>query len=112
MSTTRMQWMAVRCCCTPTKILGFLRLPVGHREWRVSDWQGRIHRVEIKPISSARASGPGDEDVDVAVESAVYSEDRGIEFWRSITGFLEVSSPVARHERRFDILHHEFQRDQ
>lgn len=96
------QWYAVRCCCTPTKIFGFLRLPAEHQTHylvrekikvrpllsslplndeiaNAVDNRPRFHDVRLKSLSSLGTD-----------EIAIYSEDRPIEFWRNIEGFIEV----------------------
>jgi len=89
------QWFAVRCCCTPQKVFGFIRLRPGLNEYIVlekpkrkttlralSDLETgllpRTHRIKVKTLDSYDTS-----------ELAIYSEDRPIEFWRNIEGFVE-----------------------
>jgi hypothetical protein len=88
------QWLAVRCCCNPKKILGFL--PVQERsilsgiarvqqtydpdimlamhQSFVSDAMLKVHGVKIRQYG---------------MEHAVYSDDRPVEFWRKIHNFVE-----------------------
>jgi hypothetical protein len=96
------QWYAVRCCCTPIKIFGFLRLPAQHqRHYRVREkavmqplkaglgngaetaLASPVHEVRLEMLRS-----PGTE------EFAIYSEDRPIEFWRNIDGFIEAQGSI------------------
>jgi hypothetical protein len=89
------QWYAVRCCCTPKKIFGFIRLPVGAKKLSLPlvskpaefvPWEEFPHlvemervEIEIKPISSMSGN----------LEYSIYSDDRPIEFWRRVPGFIE-----------------------
>lgn len=94
------QWFAVRCCCTPMKILGFFALePRGGSEYYVRDAHGQEHRIELKLISKMTcvAGEPPLPAFNVDFyedrEIAIYSDDRPIQFWRTIPGFVE-----AQHE--------------
>lgn len=89
----------VRCCCQPQKILGVLELrhPVGGRS--------TVHvRERLRfPTCSLRRFDANEPMPATAIrryhaiklrifdrnEIAVYSEDRPIEFWRTIEGFRE-----------------------
>ena len=93
----------VRCCCEPQKILGYIDLP------RDRYGDGERTRVKTMPMLSVTAfPKSGEKPVamrstdeiiilrryrDYAVgidEMAVYSDDRPIEFWRKIVGFMEL----------------------
>lgn len=74
------QWVAVRCCCTPKRVLGFMRLDqgivrAGHR-FRQRGNGRPASRESTWPDTYRR-------------EFAIYSEDRPIEFWRQVMGFIE-----------------------
>lgn len=74
----------VRCCCQPTKILG--QLPVSDpspSHFRVVDSDGQGHLIEIREVWDYLSKGG------MTHESAIYSEDRPIAFWRTIPGFVE-----------------------
>jgi hypothetical protein len=78
------RWYAVRCCCQPTKLLGWIRLPTEAEERRA--WTALSRRdgptyVELKRLTDEGVS-----------EVAVYSDDRPIEFWRTVDGFRENTS--------------------
>lgn len=96
MNLERKQWYAVRCCCTPKKIFGFLLLPVHGASAEVIDNVGTRYRLQIRRFNDLVCQRPfAPESVpigDSAVveEAAVYSEDKPIEFWRSIPGFVEI----------------------
>ena len=95
----------VRCCCTPTKILGHLDLPDGLRDGQ------RYRIVERAPLTKrpyGRASSvrmhdavlrryrKADNNVD---EIAIYSDDRPINFWRNIYGLRNWSRRVDSNHR-------------
>jgi len=87
----------VRCCCTPTKILGTLEVPP-----RAIERQGF-------GIYSMQSAAPGDwaklldagqsllrrktEWIEIRSfgggEPAIYSEERPVEFWRGLPSFKE-----------------------
>lgn len=93
------QFFAVRCCCQPTKVIGFLLLPKrGGPVRMVVDYAGHTHRAEIKTIQQAETHGlpcseGGMSETVATTEQAIYSEDRGEEFWRTIPGFIRVVTP-------------------
>jgi hypothetical protein len=94
----------VRCCCQPTKILGWMDLPIGHEDTIVTEMvsmaaltthgapvQPRTHTVKIKRYREAIENGYW------RTEWAIYSENRSIEFWRQVKGFheaIETNGPV------------------
>jgi hypothetical protein len=83
----------VRCCCQPTKILGRFPVPdhalgcgsfrVATRSFRVATMsQGHsleTHTIEVRLFNNGF----------LGQEYAVYSDDRPIEFWRSLPSFIE-----------------------
>lgn len=83
------QWLAVRCCCGPTKILGFLSVPSQHVGrgapimFRMT--MGRACTAEVRRLSDCRNGAFQD-------EWAIYSEDRPLSFWRDVEGFVEAGS--------------------
>ncbi len=83
-----MQWYAVRCCCTPKKVFGFIQAEPRAIEVQVSDCHGIKHTLSIKSLSECMMAGPGGSFLND--ERAIYSDDRPIDFWRTIRGFLEV----------------------
>lgn len=90
--TIEFRWLPVRCCCGPVKIFGFLRVPFNYdRVITVRDVAGReFPGIQIRQISrySAELSPV------LAVEMAVYSDDRPAEFWRNIQGFVECPTRI------------------
>jgi hypothetical protein len=95
------RWYAVRCCCTPNTIYGFMKLPESTEDARgvtVIDRHGSHHHVHLKRVGHSAY----DRDATltamphVSDEIAIYSDDRGIEFWRRIDGFVEVQKPQLR----------------
>lgn len=107
------QWFAVRCCCTPRKVFGFLNLPVAGPDKRtVTDLFGQKHTVALMPIyvnntmpcTMVDYLRNQDMLLDVAQritlpEIAIYSDDRSIDFWRSIVGFVEAKIQEEVGER-------------
>lgn len=108
------QWFAVRCCCTPRKVFGFLKLPAvqsgNTRDERiVVDTWGQEHTIKLMPISINKRSMsdecrrfiavvPFDLVEDIGLpEVAIYSDDRPIEFWRTIEGFMEATTQEEDH---------------
>lgn len=105
MTEIEYRWIAVRCCCQPTKVVGFLR---------VSDRQAAGPAIVVltrEPYTPyPRADGlptVSVEAVQVPIremgamgsdgyssEYAVYSDDHPIEFWRSVKGFVEAKCPA------------------
>lgn len=94
------QWYPIRCCCQPDKIFGFLQLD-SHPEWdefEVTDCDGKNHVIKMKTFT--RVATPlyryddmmgSDITMPVIHEYAIYSDDRPIEFWRSVVGFVEAT---------------------
>lgn len=96
-------WYAVRCCCKPTTIFGFLPLSLENTgSQTIRDYWGISHKIDVKPISrmcrvgamieyvmSGDSEPPSETSFDS--ELAVYSDDRPIEFWRTIPGFVEAA---------------------
>ena len=83
------RYFAVRCCCQPTKLIGFLLLPKeGGPDRVVRDERGTPHRVEIKQMMEY---GCGEmSNTFIGQEMAVWSEDRGEAFWLTIPGFVRI----------------------
>ena len=92
-----MKRLNIRCCCQPQKILGSMEVPndiaktagefvAKERVSVVSSFKHekyllkspKVHRIQIRAFTN------GDK-----VESAVYSEDRPIEFWKNVESFEE-----------------------
>ena len=81
-----MRWFAIRCCCTPQRILGFLKVPMPAsgetpEAVQVTTADGRTHVVDVRPIIMR---GPGV----VQQELALYSEGRSAEFWDEVAHFV------------------------
>lgn len=85
-STDAMVWLAVRCCCTPSKVIGFLQ--VRANDVAGSDIKVGEHLVSIRKSTKALINEATDIS-EYQTERAVYSEDRPIEFWRTMPGFVE-----------------------
>lgn len=88
-------WYAVRCCCQPGRIFGFLSLDGRQSTHTILDRYGRPHTVELRALQElASVTFPLPPDMSAVKEThretAIYSDDRPIEFWRTIPGFLEV----------------------
>ena len=87
---------AVRCCCQPQKIFGYLQAPAGRRSgdiWRIVEYEplGSPYTIANAPVSVKAHEVKFKTIVDQGVhEIAVYSDDRPIEFWRTLRGFREV----------------------
>lgn len=83
----------VRCCCQPLKILGTLEVSgVSHPRLMVRE-KFELPRPSLHPTVSN--SAPCHELKIMTFvdgqhhERAIYSDDRPIEFWRKIPGFIE-----------------------
>lgn len=87
----RKQWFPVRCCCTPQKIFGFLQVNRDAVDrccqTIMLDRDGQEHVIEIRRISAGTCEA--DRELTIHEELAVYSDDRPIEFWRTIPDFME-----------------------
>lgn len=99
----------VRCCCDGSKLYGFLDIPTDRK---FAD--GERFAVQIYPQASARLDDAystrkvRNETVTLrrfrdfgngVDEIAVYSDDRPIEFWRTVSGFTELK-PVMHFSTR------------
>ena len=99
-----MQWLPVRCCCTPQKVFGFIqvRADVVHDgatlnllPRAVAYQLAHADAPEVEELlaqSAVRFQVKMLTEVDYPNskrELAVYSEDHPIEFWRTIDGFVE-----------------------
>lgn len=98
-----MRRLNVRCCCDGVKILGTLELPEHEIKAMV-----KIHRPPVREFSSYKdfdpdapvlpITAPPPEYIEIkrfrnadgTSEDAVYSDDRPIEYWRTVPGFREV----------------------
>ena len=88
----------VRCCCQPLKIFGWLTMPAGllpRCRVRVREKSMRRlldpvpdPRVPVAPLHFIKLREFADPENGID-EIAVYSDDRPIEFWRTIEGFRE-----------------------
>src|ERR1044072_8420709 len=90
-------WYAVRCCCTPSKIFGFMRVADGVDKFTVISGD-ETHKVELRPIRTSimskfeeGISGDGT-SMSTVRELAIYSDDRPIDFWRQVSGFVEIKN--------------------
>ena len=100
----RMAWFPVHCCCQPDVLFGFLRLPEGGRHHKVMDAEGRLHDVELRLLQEAtmlqklQYERIIDAEVrpEIRAELAVYSDDRPLEFWRTVRGFREITDKRER----------------
>lgn len=97
----RDRWYAVRCCCTPQKVFGFIRLEDGPHDFRVQENSGQVHQITVRDFCSYNprptpAGAIPQEYVAPAREPAIYSDDRPLEFWRSIVGFVEAAPPAPQ----------------
>lgn len=107
---------AVRCCCQPRKVFGWLELPAGLRDgqrlpitpkrsWRDFDPYAPLEKVQIDTILIRRFSqayGIGaDGRFRWSSELAVYSEDRPEVFWRALPNF----TPAADDPASYSTLH-------
>ncbi len=98
------QWVAVRCCCTPQKVFGFLKLDARHARpglAAVVDQHGHRYQIELRPIDNyqhdpgmmaAMRYAPDDIRELGEREVAVYSDDRPLDFWRTIPAFVEAAA--------------------
>lgn len=84
------EWLAVRCCCQPTKVLGFMQLPRGQTKHSVWVQGHGLDVIEVRLMSDAKRTDDGTHAI--TTEMAIYSEDRGIEFWRGVIGFVEAAA--------------------
>lgn len=91
-------WLAVRCCCQPQKIIGFL--PVNEESMRVGIMNvtsGKRSIFSSENVSSAPKvlyeAAMRHHQVELKIygmgELAVYSDDKPIDFWRTIDNFVE-----------------------
>lgn len=94
----RQHWYAVRCCCQPQRILGFLPLDLDIRantEVLLRDRLGRDHVVKIRKFMSVLApvsyESP-EELVQWRTEWAVYSDDVDVTQWQAFHGFIAIGS--------------------
>lgn len=93
---------AVRCCCQPMKVLGYLDLPADLRHGsRVQLY--RPPRVSVMTSYEPPATIPAPEWAEIrefysyatgrrVVELAVYSDDRPVEFWAGLPNFTPIDA--------------------
>ena len=99
-------WVAVRCCCQPTKVLGFF--PIREDEMRIGRMvmRRKMRRPSFAAITdeTPQPETVGNQYEEVRIEAlnsynekeyAIYSEDRPIEFWRELIGFVEARNEPA-----------------
>lgn len=94
MSDYSWSWFPVRCCCQPQKIFGFIRLPDMERS-NVVDKRGNVHKLELRSMANCKMTVLNNQ-LEYERELAIYSDDRPIEFWRSVVGFLEIKTTNER----------------
>lgn len=95
-----MRWYAVRCCCQPQKIFGFLQLEDDKARHTIIDRNGHAHVADIRISSDITISSVGEVQ---HMDPAVYSDDREIEFWRTIPGFVEATVPIKDRPAPSDV---------
>jgi hypothetical protein len=74
----------VRCCCTPEKVLGTMPWREGSESMHFASKASLFDppkKVTVRVRHFMHADGFN--------ELAVYGDDRGVEFWRTIPGFRE-----------------------
>lgn len=76
-------WLPVRCCCTPIKVFGFLKIPAALVDREHVDILNKFTGEKIT-IKLATFHDAGEE------ERAVYSEERPASFWRNCAGYEEL----------------------
>lgn len=88
----RQERYAVRCCCQPTRIFGWMILPAG------LDHGDEIKVLTLPPLAATPDNTPLPVTETIRLkrygkantwEVAVYSDDRPIDFWRQVPGFIE-----------------------
>ena len=91
----------VRCCCQPNKIFGYLDLPTEGRPGYYTVFE-HLKPLKVGPICNPVLTIEAPQNYTVELRPiiadgelnvAVYSDDRPIEFWRSIRGFRECYGP-------------------
>jgi hypothetical protein len=103
MKQVKYLWVAVRCCCTPTKVLGFMRLSedaLRLPKFWVQSRDGR-EEIELRMMEDSHKDFRGEVTWDR--EIAVYAEERPIGFWRQIPGFIEVHHPAFNPDGLSDV---------
>lgn len=81
---------AVRCCCQPAKVLGHIDGPDGVQSFRVALMGSALDGWMQSPPQHAEVQVREFQDEHERTERAVYSEDRGLDFWRQVYGFTEL----------------------
>jgi hypothetical protein len=82
------QWYAIRCCCEPERILGFLKVAADTQTQLVQDRNGEQHPIKLARLRDGRTPLAPHEAA-ARGEVAIHSDHRPIEFWRTIRGFIE-----------------------
>lgn len=91
-------WRAVRCCCTPKKIFGFMLVDEHDNKITVEERGGLKKDFSIRVMNEKILSPLIDFDHlkngklvsnKYTREMAIYSEDHPIEYWRGCKGFVE-----------------------
>lgn len=90
----------VRCCCMPQKLLGYLTLPDSDRlkhglSQNVAIPGGETFTVRFLKFLQPRRSF----DEEPVRYLAIPSDDRPIEFWRTVPGFSEFSQDEILRQR-------------
>lgn len=103
---TAHHWLAVRCCCSGAKILGFMS--VSDEEMRRDGFTRPVMRI----TGCMTAPFGNDGNLPVAhfdrvtitlkdfhsgggvKERAIYSDDRALDFWRDVRGFIEAAPNI------------------
>lgn len=96
-------WIPVRCCCQPVQVYGFLFLPLHPGEYRVG--LDGLQGVPAHPgLEIGKAPPPGVAELEVReflgpapgeLSLAVYGDDRPLDFWRRVTGFIEAAGAAT-----------------
>jgi hypothetical protein len=99
-----MSRLNIRCCCQPEKVLGSMLWP----EPAPGVWPARYDGTPMPfwtltykesifaPISHVTLQVREFQDLDGRREWAVYGEDRPIEFWKHMRGYLPPERPGLR----------------
>lgn len=78
-------YYAVRCCCQPNKIHGYLDLPgVGSRSFVVRQRDGSTAEIALRRVGESHVVGGV---LTVVTEHAIYSDDRPLSFWQALPSF-------------------------
>lgn len=89
-------WLPVRCCCNGARILGFLKLRCAQASagrTLVTDSERQTAARSVADMLTPKVTTIRRWPITIRIygnELAVYSEDRPIEYWRDVPGFVEV----------------------